>query len=391
MSTTIVTADSTATQDWVRRGKAIQFPLLIVAIIVTTAYLFSLAAPDQSTVRFAPNNAGSPGGRALAQVLGSRGVDVQYEDVFTKALRATGPADTLLIANDPGLTLERATQLIESGANIVAANPRSELVAAISEATGANLTQTGSPLDDSPVAAECSLPAAVAAGTITSNGAGFTAPEGEAATTLCFPAAIGHHLVQVTGPNGQTFTLIDSTDQWTNAKITAEGNAALAIHLLGGAGDLVWYIPEIEPIPDLDSGAVSPPGLVMMIGALALAAVVAAMLSFGRRLGPVVSEDLPVVVKASESTLGRARLYRSAGARGRAAAALRAGSAARISRRLGLPTSATPEAFTSAAARATGRSELQLHTLFYGPPPADDGELTALALQVQKLESEISV
>lgn len=129
----------------------------------------------------------------------------------------------------------------------------------------------------------------------------------------------------------------------------------------------------------------------MMIGALALAAVVAAMLSFGRRLGPVVSEDLPVVVKASESTLGRARLYRSAGARGRAAAALRAGSAARISRRLGLPTSATPEAFTSAAARATGRSELQLHTLFYGPPPADDGELTALALQVQKLESEISV
>ena len=42
-----------------------------------------------------------------------------------------------------------------------------------------------------------------------------------------------------------------------------------------------------------------------------------------RRLGPVVEEPLPVVVRAAEVTEGRARLYRRAKARDRAANELR--------------------------------------------------------------------
>ena len=47
----------------------------------------------------------------------------------------------------------------------------------------------------------------------------------------------------------------------------------------------------------------------------------------GRRFGPLAVEPLPVVVRASEATRGRARLYRRARAYGRATAALRAASA----------------------------------------------------------------
>ena len=39
----------------------------------------------------------------------------------------------------------------------------------------------------------------------------------------------------------------------------------------------------------------------------------------GRRLGPLVAEQLPVVVRASETVEGRGRLYRSRRARDRAA------------------------------------------------------------------------
>ena len=53
--------------------------------------------------------------------------------------------------------------------------------------------------------------------------------------------------------------------------------------------------------------------------------------------GRVVTEDLPVVVPAGETVRGRARLYRRAGARDRAAAALRADARRDLAGRLGVP------------------------------------------------------
>ena len=58
----------------------------------------------------------------------------------------------------------------------------------------------------------------------------------------------------------------------------------------------------------------------------------------GRRPGPLVAEELPVVVRASETVEGRGRLYRSRRARDRAAAALRTATLQRLLPRLGLGT-----------------------------------------------------
>ena len=61
------------------------------------------------------------------------------------------------------------------------------------------------------------------------------------------------------------------------------------------------------------------------------------MLWRGRRLGPLVVEPLPVVVKAVESTQGRGRLYRRVRDRAHAAEILRAATARRLAARLGCP------------------------------------------------------
>ena len=403
MSVTEFSARSTATQDWVRRGKAVQFPLFIVALIVLAAWLISLAAPNRSAVPFAPDNPDARGGRALAQVLGHHGVDIDYSRSLPEILRRTHADSTLLISDDPGLTQDQASMLVGTGANIVVTNPMPDLVAALAEASGVDIKQAASPVDGRESRAECDFQAAVAAGSISSLGTGFsgtgfsdagssgTGSSVPGAQVACFPATIGYHLVQVTANAGQTFTLVDDTAMFTNSAITQNGQAALALHLLGQRNHLVWYLPTYEPQVDFDDGGVDYPPLVYMVMVLGIAAVLAAILSFGRRLGPVVSEDLPVVVKSSETTLGRARLYRSSGARGRAAAALRAGSAARISKRLGVSTGASRTTFVETVSQATGREAVWVEELFFGPPPRDDRELTTLARTVQLLESEISV
>jgi len=115
-------------------------------------------------------------------------------------------------------------------------------------------------------------------------------------------------------------------------------------------------------------------------------AVLALALSQGRRFGPVVTEHLPVVVRAAETTEGRARLYRRAGARGRAAQNLRAASAARIVPLVGHQRGADRDAVTSAVASRTGRTASEVDAVLYGAAPVDDAALVRLADELDTLE-----
>jgi len=124
---------------------------------------------------------------------------------------------------------------------------------------------------------------------------------------------------------------------------------------------------------------------------LAQLAVLTGVLAWwrARRLGRLVTEPLPVTVRASETTLGRGRLYRRARSRGHAAAALRAGAASRMALRVGLPRSAGATAVIDGVAGATHRTTADVAALIYGPPPSDDANLLRLAGQLDKLESEV--
>ncbi|BDZ42901.1 hypothetical protein GCM10025865_22000 [Paraoerskovia sediminicola] len=106
-------------------------------------------------------------------------------------------------------------------------------------------------------------------------------------------------------------------------------------------------------------------------------------------MGRLVSEPLPVVVRSSETTRGRARLYRAGGARGHAAAGLRALTAQRLARRLGVPASAGRDVVVEATARACGRTPDEIQHILYGPPPTDDAALLELATRLDTLESEV--
>jgi hypothetical protein len=125
-----------------------------------------------------------------------------------------------------------------------------------------------------------------------------------------------------------------------------------------------------------------------VLAALAAAAVLLA-LAQGRALGRVVTEVMPVVVRAAETTRGRGRLYRRSRAHDHAAAALRAGTAARLARALGLAHSAGADTLLDALTRATGHPAERLRPLLYGPPPTDDAGLLALSAALDTLESEV--
>lgn len=124
--------------------------------------------------------------------------------------------------------------------------------------------------------------------------------------------------------------------------------------------------------------------------AVLLVAGAAAALWRGRRFGALVKEPMPVEVPASEASSGLAGLYRQAGARGHAAAALRAAAIMRVSARLGLSASASPQTVVERIAQASGADPGALNALLYGTPPATDQELADLAHTLTDLERKLS-
>ena len=111
----------------------------------------------------------------------------------------------------------------------------------------------------------------------------------------------------------------------------------------------------------------------------------------GRRIGPLVAEELPVVVRASETVEGRGRLYRSRRARDRAAQALRTRSTAadaaparpgRGRRAAGGGASPWPS--------ACGLTRTSVRAHLFGPPPATDADLVNLAHALDDIERQVA-
>ena len=189
--------------------------------------------------------------------------------------------------------------------------------------------------------------------------------------------------------------LFGADQAFTNDQVLRADNAAVALRLLGQDRRLVWYVPSLA---DLAAGegvtltSLLPrwifPGL--WVAALALVAMVVWR---GRRLGALAAEPLPVVVRAVETTRSLGRLYRRAGDRAHAAAALRRSARARCAERLRLGSHVDPASLVREVARRTGRPEAEVAHLLDPPAtdlgPPTDRDLITLANDLAELDREV--
>jgi hypothetical protein len=177
-----------------------------------------------------------------------------------------------------------------------------------------------------------------------------------------------------------------------NDTIASKGDAALALNLLGAHRTLIWYISSYADLQEGDTPSLADltPGWVTPLMLLLLLVGVAAAVWRGRRFGPIVVENLPVVVRASETMEGRARLYSRAKARLRALDSLRIGTVDRLARAVGLPRTATVGEVTDAVAALTGRDRVTVSALLLDAVPSSDAELVRLSDELLTLETAVA-
>ncbi|MEV0489740.1 DUF4350 domain-containing protein [Streptomyces atratus] len=392
----------TPRQVWTRtRGLVLALLLLITAGIV-----LATARSGAQHGRLDPRSADQHGSRAVAELLKDRGVSVRVAATLDEATAAVGPDTTLLVTAPDLLTPRQQRELRAATADsagrtvLLAAGPPS----AGTLAPGVRATYAG-PV--APRAPHCLLPGAHSAGTADTGGFHYTADGLE--TLACYPSGGLPTLLLVQEQGTGDTVLLGSVNFLYNSRLDSQGNASLALQLLGSRPHLVWYLPSLaDPSAtgnggdsddstgsdDADNGRsftdLIPSGWLWGTLQLAVAAVLAAIWR-ARRLGPLVTERLPVAIRASESTEGRARLYRKANARDRAASSLRSVTRTRIAPLLGVsPRDAhSPAVLLPAVSARLSSTETGLDTVLFGTAPSDDAALVRLADQLDTLEREV--
>ena len=354
-----------------------------------------------------PGNTGPQGTRGLADLLAQRGQHViRVTSAAAARDAAADQAATLVVTSPYLLSPVQLVTLARLPGDLLVVEPDSAVLSVLGQEARPGHPASGHPAAPGHVAPAGPRVTVAGAASAGSTGPGCTL----SAATMAGHARMGGVLMRVTGAGGwrcypvdghpslvryaaggRLVTLLGSGEPLTNRYLASGGDAALALNLLRGQPGIVWLVPSLPPLP-----AGGPKSLLQEIPGpaylVALQLLIAAALTAAwraRRLGPLVSEPLPVVIRASETVEGHGRLYRSRRSRGRAAAVLRAAALRRITVALALPPTADPAAACAAIAGRTGRDRAEVQAVLFGPDPRDDAALVALGRDIDRLESEV--
>jgi Domain of unknown function (DUF4350) len=380
-------------------------PLVLIGVIVlggvAIAAISTLLPPPRSNSYLDPASSSADGTHALTDILGERGFTVVAAYSTASALAALGTSSsgheagggvpaTLVITSPYLLTHGQLARLGRVPADLFVVEPGPDALAALAPRVGVHDRAAG--LYGQLLRPGCALKAAIMAGTANVGGSSYRSPS---AADGCYLVSGFPTMVRLRAA-GRTITILGSGALLTDGRLAGNGNAALALNLLAARRHIVWLTPEppfAAPPASPGRRAAAGPALIpwqawLVVIQLGIAVVLVGLWRC-RRLGPLITERLPVVVRASETVEGHAALYQSRRARDRAAAALREDLLARLLPVLGLASGAPAEAVTGAVAARSARGQQEVARILYGQTPGTDAGLVDLARSLDELEREV--
>ena len=370
--------------------KSLFWILAVVFVVLIAVIGLAFTGASKAGTPFSATNAGPTGSMAVAEVLRQQGVDVTVSGSLAAtrtALDTTANSTLFLYDANRYLSEEQLRSVAALANHVVVLSPDfSQLTALAPEVGAAGVVNKKS------LSSDCTSAAVNKAGVVTGAGNGYRLVVKDASATLCLGSGKNVFSLINIERGTRTITVLGTTDALSNEHVADRGNAALALNLLGDNAKLVWYLPTIDDTAvsgEPSIAALTPPWVSSVMTLLALVAIAAAFWR-GRRMGPLVIENLPVVVRASETMEGRARLYQKGAARRRALDSLRIGAIDRLAVLCGLPRLATVEEVIGAVSAITARDQAGIRSLLFEAVPGTDRYLVRLSDELLELERAVA-
>ena len=360
---------------WLRRHRATL--VVLAGLVVAVAVVAVGTGRASSGARLDPDNPDPGGAQAVARVLADQGVDVTVVRDADTLDATTVDAGTTVVVTSTELLGRSTIQRLRShtaAATLVVVEPGPGTTRALGVPAPPDAVTMSEARP-----ADCSDPAYDGLEVLVDRGLEYPVADS------CFGGLLAQPRPGI--------VLLGAGDALSNDQVLRADDAAVALRLLGQHDRLVWYVPNLDDLVADDGVSLATllPEWLRPALWLGLVTVLALMLWRSRRLGPLATEPLPVVVKAIETTRSRGRLYRRAGDRAHAAGALRAAARERAVTRLRLGTDPDPAALVRELARHTGRPAAEIDRLLgpAAPAPATDHDLITLATALAELDREV--
>ena len=354
-------------------GIAATIALVLLALLVTVGRANRQQADD-------PRSTTPAGAGALGVLLAAEGVRIDVTDRVGEALERSGSDRALVVANGDELSVADAQRLLTAGfGRVVLLRPDSPTLLRFG-VRAERRAPTRSTIPPS-----CPTEAAEQAGAVTFEDARSAYASTGPTELSCYPVgAGGYAYLRVVTAAGPTVELVGGGV--SNTLLDQAGNAAFGMNVFGAQADVTWLMAR-----EGSSGATTavpgllPPWWPIAVAQAAVAFAIAAVWR-GRRLGPILTEPLPVTVRAAETVEGHGRLYHRLNAYDRAARALRAGTVGRLARAYGHADD--PLALSGVLADRTGLDPMQVRRMLVDARPTTDEDLVNLARDLDRLEQE---
>ncbi|WP_027345520.1 DUF4350 domain-containing protein [Hamadaea tsunoensis] len=433
-----------------RRRHRVVIPFSVLFLLVAgTIVLHALNEPDRTDLSFlSPGSTAPLGSSKLADRLRANGITVERQTSTSDALVSAYKGDATLFVPAPELMPTgylTMLSLLPTGTRVVLVEPGTdELNRADAPVVASGRRWASAVMDrDDDTAGGCEIDLVDRAGPA----AALRTAYAPGADVTDFRSCYGGGLASV-GWQSTELTVAGSVDPFRNDRIDEVDNSAFAVGLLSGHSRVVWLDvhrreagPQVDPnasagegVPpslapggdgtgtgdgggsgqgdggsgsnggggsggsddDQASGADQPPiwtlfpaGLWATLTGLLLLGLLLALWR-GRRLGPPVAEPIPFAVKGAETVLGRARLYRRAGAVLTGSQTLRRETGPRIAAALGLPPTADADTLARAIAARHGGDPAEYLAVLADDLPKKDAELVELARALDSLLTLVS-
>jgi hypothetical protein len=364
-----------------RQRRSWRWAALILVTLAVLAGLDAYLTAPRPGARMDPASTGPDGAHALVALLRDGGVEVVVADGIADVERAARPDTLILVAQSQYLADTSLDTLTQVSGDLLLVEPTARAREAL--LPGIRVSGAGT-FDSNP---NCRLREADRAGPVRFGASDTYKGDDGRTMASCYDGVLIRFR-----DHGRTVTAVGATDFMTNSGLLQAGNAALAMNLAGDRPRLIWYAPhrlEGENFSTTSLFDLIPDNVSWIVVQLCLAVLLTAMWK-ARRPGPLVAEELPVVVRASETVEGRGRLYRSRRARDRAAAALRTATLQRLAPRLGLGPDTPPPAVAATVARRAAADPVFVSYHLFGPPPATDDDLLQLARALDDIERQVT-
>lgn len=374
------------------RRTVVRVLVSLAALAVAAVALTWSGSSAEVKAAYHPQNPTANGSQALARVLASHGITVDIVTGEAALVEAKVDGTTTLVVTDTSqlrdATIASLDQAARNAGRVVLVNPGVRVLRTLAPDVGQrSFSANGS------LVAACDADDIRRGESISRAQSAYRAFGTARAGDTCFMDNLYAVYLQVenNATRRPSTILIGSTDLIVNSRITNADNAGIAVRAMGHLPRVVWYVPDLRDAPVTSGGAdrqLAPPWLSPML-VLAAFAFGGVMLWRGRRLGRLVREPLPVVVRAIETTESRGRLYRKARDGARASSVLREATMRRLTAYLGLPPASRPDAVIAAVAAASPRTPETVAWLLTGPPASSESEMLTLAADLAALEKEI--